>query len=60
MSCVAVLDLYIAVPRPSNDLTPVGIVPYNREMVFLVSPVVLRSCGAMIFDQVSFVVVVLT
>eukprot|EP00959_Pyramimonas_sp_CCMP1952_P303124 6342615-Pyramimonas_sp.AAC.1 len=60
MSCIAVWDLYIAVPHSDDNLTPVGIVPHDRKRAIPASPVALRSWGTMIVDQVSFVVVVLT
>eukprot|EP00959_Pyramimonas_sp_CCMP1952_P415929 8714313-Pyramimonas_sp.AAC.1 len=51
MSCVAVLDLHIAVPRSDNNLAPVGLVPHDRGRAITAPPVVLRSCGAMIVDS---------
>eukprot|EP00959_Pyramimonas_sp_CCMP1952_P364138 7625451-Pyramimonas_sp.AAC.1 len=60
MSCVAVLDLYTAIFHSKINLTPVGIVPHNWERAIPAPLVVLRSCGAMLVDQVSFVVVILT
>eukprot|EP00959_Pyramimonas_sp_CCMP1952_P408834 8567721-Pyramimonas_sp.AAC.1 len=50
MPCIAILDLYIAVSHSKNDLTPVGVVPYNRERTIPASPVVVRNCGTMIID----------
>eukprot|EP00959_Pyramimonas_sp_CCMP1952_P091473 1914920-Pyramimonas_sp.AAC.1 len=60
MSCFAELGLHIEVSHSDNNLAPVGIIPYDRERTIPASPVVLRSCGTMVVDQVSFVVVVLT
>eukprot|EP00959_Pyramimonas_sp_CCMP1952_P146907 3074876-Pyramimonas_sp.AAC.1 len=60
MSCVAVVDMYIAVSHSNDDLTPVGVVPYRREMAIPAPPVALRSCATMIVDQISFIVVMLT
>lgn len=54
------MDLYIAASHWKNDLTPAGIVSYNQEKAIPASPVVLRSCGAMIVDKDSVVVVMLT
>eukprot|EP00959_Pyramimonas_sp_CCMP1952_P342435 7174421-Pyramimonas_sp.AAC.1 len=56
MSCVAILDLYIAISHSNDDLTPVGITSYNRERAIPASPVVQRSCGATICNQISFTV----
>eukprot|EP00959_Pyramimonas_sp_CCMP1952_P030163 632409-Pyramimonas_sp.AAC.1 len=48
MSCIAVLYLNIAVCHSNDDLTHVGIVPYNWEWAIPASPVVLRGCRAML------------
>eukprot|EP00959_Pyramimonas_sp_CCMP1952_P184747 3862968-Pyramimonas_sp.AAC.1 len=53
MSCIAVLFLDISTAHSDDDLT-------HWEWAIPTSPVVLRGCGAMIIDQVSFIVVMLT
>eukprot|EP00959_Pyramimonas_sp_CCMP1952_P247803 5180227-Pyramimonas_sp.AAC.1 len=60
MSCVAALDLNIAIFHSNDDLTPVGIISYDWERASPAPQVVLRSCGAMIGSQISFIVVMLT
>eukprot|EP00959_Pyramimonas_sp_CCMP1952_P150613 3152105-Pyramimonas_sp.AAC.1 len=60
MSCVTALDLHIAVPRSYDDLTPVGIIPHDWERSIPATPVVFRSGGAMIVNQIAFVIVMLT
>eukprot|EP00959_Pyramimonas_sp_CCMP1952_P287413 6011090-Pyramimonas_sp.AAC.1 len=46
----------IAVPRSDNNATPARIVPRDRERAVPASPVILRSSGAMIVNQISFVI----
>eukprot|EP00959_Pyramimonas_sp_CCMP1952_P422069 8841746-Pyramimonas_sp.AAC.1 len=48
MSRIAVLYLGAAASHWHDDLTPVGIVSYDREWATPASPVVLRGCGAML------------
>eukprot|EP00959_Pyramimonas_sp_CCMP1952_P159363 3333212-Pyramimonas_sp.AAC.1 len=57
MACDAALELHIAVPHPRDNLTPVGIIPCNREGFVPATPVVFHSGGAMIINQISFVVI---
>eukprot|EP00959_Pyramimonas_sp_CCMP1952_P240778 5032319-Pyramimonas_sp.AAC.2 len=60
MSCVAALDLHIAAPHSHDDLTPVGIISYDREKSTPATPVVFCSRGTMIINQISFVMAMLT
>eukprot|EP00959_Pyramimonas_sp_CCMP1952_P304058 6363478-Pyramimonas_sp.AAC.1 len=60
MPRVAVLDLHIAASLSDNNLAPVGIVPHGRERAVPASPVVLRRRGAMMLNQISFTIVMLT
>eukprot|EP00959_Pyramimonas_sp_CCMP1952_P402500 8434760-Pyramimonas_sp.AAC.1 len=43
-----------------DDLTPVGIVPCDRARSISTTPVVCCSGGAMIVNQISFAIVMLT
>eukprot|EP00959_Pyramimonas_sp_CCMP1952_P301342 6304779-Pyramimonas_sp.AAC.1 len=60
MSCIAALGLYIANCYSYEDLTPVGIIPCDRERSVPATPIVLCSSRSMIVNQISFVIVVLT
>eukprot|EP00959_Pyramimonas_sp_CCMP1952_P265657 5554471-Pyramimonas_sp.AAC.1 len=42
MSCVAVLDLCIAVPHSHDDLTPVGLISYDRKKSIPATPIAPR------------------
>eukprot|EP00959_Pyramimonas_sp_CCMP1952_P350713 7347941-Pyramimonas_sp.AAC.1 len=60
MSCVAALHLNISIANSDDDLTPFGIILYNWERATPASPVILRGRRAMVVDQVSCVIILLT
>eukprot|EP00959_Pyramimonas_sp_CCMP1952_P167889 3508502-Pyramimonas_sp.AAC.1 len=60
MSCVTVLDSNIAFPSSHDNLTPVVIIPCDREGSIPAAPVVFRRCGAIIVNQISFALAMLT
>eukprot|EP00959_Pyramimonas_sp_CCMP1952_P331427 6940019-Pyramimonas_sp.AAC.1 len=60
MSCIAALYLNISIAYSDDDLTPFGIIPYDWERAIPPSPVILRGRRAMLVDQVSVVIILLT
>eukprot|EP00959_Pyramimonas_sp_CCMP1952_P355431 7444791-Pyramimonas_sp.AAC.1 len=60
MSCIAVLYLNFAASHSNDDLAPLGVVSYDWGWAIPASPIVLRGCGAMVNNQISFIVVMLT
>eukprot|EP00959_Pyramimonas_sp_CCMP1952_P039465 825895-Pyramimonas_sp.AAC.1 len=60
MWCVAVLDLYVAVPRSDKNMTPGGVVPRDGARAVPASPIIFCSSGAMIVNQIPLAIIVLT
>eukprot|EP00959_Pyramimonas_sp_CCMP1952_P367923 7707138-Pyramimonas_sp.AAC.1 len=60
MSRIAVLYLNISIAYSDDDRTPFGIIPCDWERAVPASPIILRGSRAMVIDQVSFVIIVLT
>eukprot|EP00959_Pyramimonas_sp_CCMP1952_P472489 9500117-Pyramimonas_sp.AAC.1 len=60
MPCIAVLYMNISIAYSDDDLTNFGINPYDWERAIPASPIILRGRKAMVVDEVSFVIIVLT
>eukprot|EP00959_Pyramimonas_sp_CCMP1952_P146736 3071509-Pyramimonas_sp.AAC.1 len=60
MPCIAALYLNVSIARSDDDLTLVGIIIGYWERAIPASPVILRGRRAMVIDQASFIVIVLT
>eukprot|EP00959_Pyramimonas_sp_CCMP1952_P461676 9481979-Pyramimonas_sp.AAC.1 len=61
MPCIVVLYLNISIAHSDDDLIPIfGNTPYDWEPAIPASPVILRGRRAMVVDQVSNAIMVLT
>eukprot|EP00959_Pyramimonas_sp_CCMP1952_P191516 4004561-Pyramimonas_sp.AAC.1 len=51
------MDLYLAAPNSHDNLTPVGVIPRDRGGSISSAPIVFRSSGTMMINQISFVII---